>query len=92
MKEILKHLVEHVTLPEDAYLGQDEEILEIFVEEGALNWSGFYKLCDNQLILIPDITKIFQSWKKNDFTLNWDGSQYQNYDIDNDIREFLSGS
>ena len=33
MKEILKHLVEHVTLPEDAYLGQDEEILEIFVEE-----------------------------------------------------------
>ena len=33
MKEILKHLVEQVTLPEDAYLGQDEEILEIFVEE-----------------------------------------------------------
>ncbi|KAF5271152.1 hypothetical protein FQR65_LT17707 [Abscondita terminalis] len=33
MKEILKHLVEHVTLPEDAYLDQDDEILEIFVEE-----------------------------------------------------------
>ena len=33
MKEILKHLVEHVTLPEDEYLGQDDEILEIFVEE-----------------------------------------------------------
>ena len=33
MKEILKHLVEHVTLPEDSYLDQDDEILEIFVEE-----------------------------------------------------------
>ncbi len=33
MKEILKHLVEHVTLPEDEYLDQDDEILEIFVEE-----------------------------------------------------------
>ena len=33
MKEILKHLVEHVTLPDDAYLDQDDEILEIFVEE-----------------------------------------------------------
>ena len=33
MKEILKHLVEHVTLPEDAYIDQDDEILEIFVEE-----------------------------------------------------------
>ena len=33
MKEILKNLVEHVTLPEDAYLDQDDEILGIFVEE-----------------------------------------------------------
>lgn len=33
MKQILKNLVEHVTLPEDAYLDQDDEILEIFVEE-----------------------------------------------------------
>ncbi len=33
MKEILKHLVENTTLPEDSYLEQDEEILEIFVEE-----------------------------------------------------------
>ena len=33
MKEILKHLVENTTLPEDNYLEQDEEILEIFVEE-----------------------------------------------------------
>ena len=33
MKEILKHLVENTSLPEDSYLEQDEEILEIFVEE-----------------------------------------------------------
>jgi chemotaxis protein histidine kinase CheA/ActR/RegA family two-component response regulator len=33
MKEILKHLVEHITLPDDTYLDQDDEILEIFVEE-----------------------------------------------------------
>ena len=33
MKEILKNLVENVTLPEDTYLDQDDEILEIFVEE-----------------------------------------------------------
>lgn len=33
MKEILKHLVETTTLPEDSYLDQDAEILEIFVEE-----------------------------------------------------------
>ncbi|RZG80121.1 hybrid sensor histidine kinase/response regulator [Acinetobacter sp. WCHAc060033] len=33
MKEILKHLVENVTLPEDTYLDQDEEILDFFVEE-----------------------------------------------------------
>lgn len=33
MKEILKHLVETTVLPEDHYLDQDAEILEIFVEE-----------------------------------------------------------
>ena len=33
MKEILKDLVESITLPEDGYLEQDQEILEIFVEE-----------------------------------------------------------
>lgn len=33
MKEILKNLVESTTLPEDSYLEQDQEILEIFVEE-----------------------------------------------------------
>ncbi|WOE40863.1 hybrid sensor histidine kinase/response regulator [Acinetobacter chinensis] len=33
MKEILKNLVENTTLPEDSYLDQDAEILEIFVEE-----------------------------------------------------------
>ncbi len=33
MKEILKNLVEKTTLPEDSYLDQDAEILEIFVEE-----------------------------------------------------------
>ncbi|ANF82326.1 hybrid sensor histidine kinase/response regulator [Acinetobacter sp. NCu2D-2] len=33
MKEILKNLVETTTLPEDEYLDQDAEILEIFVEE-----------------------------------------------------------
>ena len=33
MKEILKNLVENVTLPEDTYLDQDDEILEIFVED-----------------------------------------------------------
>lgn len=33
MKEILKNLVETMTLPEDSYLEQDAEILEIFVEE-----------------------------------------------------------
>ncbi len=33
MKEILKNLVETMTLPEDSYLDQDAEILEIFVEE-----------------------------------------------------------
>ena len=32
-KEILKNLVETTTLPEDSYLDQDAEILEIFVEE-----------------------------------------------------------
>ena len=33
MKEILKNLVETTSLPEDSYLDQDAEILEIFVEE-----------------------------------------------------------
>ena len=33
MKEILKDLVETTALPEDSYLDQDAEILEIFVEE-----------------------------------------------------------
>ena len=33
MKEILKTLVETMTLPEDSYLEQDAEILEIFIEE-----------------------------------------------------------
>ena len=33
MKEILKNLVAPITLPEDSYLQQDTEILEIFVEE-----------------------------------------------------------
>ena len=33
MKEILKNLVDTTTLPEDSYLDQDAEILEIFVEE-----------------------------------------------------------
>ena len=33
MKEILKNLVETTALPEDSYLDQDAEILEIFVEE-----------------------------------------------------------
>ena len=33
MKEILKNLVAPMTLPEDSYLQQDAEILEIFVEE-----------------------------------------------------------
>lgn len=33
MKEILKNLVETTTLPEDSYLDQDSEILDIFVEE-----------------------------------------------------------
>ena len=33
MKEILKNLVESTALPEDSYLDQDAEILEIFVEE-----------------------------------------------------------
>jgi len=33
MKEILKDLVETTALPEDGYLDQDAEILEIFVEE-----------------------------------------------------------
>lgn len=33
MKEILKNLVDTTTLPEDSYLEQDAEILEIFVEE-----------------------------------------------------------
>ncbi|WP_130802377.1 hybrid sensor histidine kinase/response regulator [Acinetobacter ihumii] len=33
MKEILKHLVENISLPEDSYRDQDSEILEIFIEE-----------------------------------------------------------
>lgn len=33
MKEILKNLVTTISLPEDTYLDQDAEILEIFVEE-----------------------------------------------------------
>ncbi|MBQ1494829.1 MAG: Hpt domain-containing protein, partial [Acinetobacter sp.] len=33
MKEILKTLVETMTLPEDSYLEQDSEILDIFIEE-----------------------------------------------------------
>jgi chemotaxis protein histidine kinase CheA/ActR/RegA family two-component response regulator len=33
MKEILKNLVESMALPEDTYLEQDAEIIEIFVEE-----------------------------------------------------------
>ena len=33
MKQILKTLVETMKLPEDIYLEQDAEILEIFIEE-----------------------------------------------------------
>ena len=33
MKKILQTLVETMTLPEDSYLEQDSEILDIFIEE-----------------------------------------------------------
>ena len=33
MKKILKDLVENINLPQDEFVDQDPEILEIFVEE-----------------------------------------------------------
>lgn len=51
MKEILKNLVESTTLPEDAYLDQDAEILEIFVEELEE--------------IFEDLDSALQIWKEN---------------------------
>nr|WP_174506574.1 Hpt domain-containing protein [Acinetobacter sp. Marseille-Q1620] len=47
MKEILKQLVETVYLPEDVYLEQDIEILDIFIEE-------FHDICEQLRLLLAD--------------------------------------
>lgn len=51
MKEIIKHLVEKTDLPEDVYLNQDAEILEIFVEE----------LED----LLPNLKSLIDQWQSD---------------------------
>ena len=66
MKEILKNLVAPMTLPEDSYLQQDTEILEIFVEEieeifQELN--QLFQQWQDQPELLKDIRRHFHTLK-----------------------------
>ena len=66
MKEILKNLVAPMTLPEDSYLQQDAEILEIFVEEIEEIFQELQPLLQNwqdQPQLLIEIRRYFHTLK-----------------------------
>ncbi len=66
MKEILKNLVAPMTLPEDSYLQQDTEILEIFVEEIEEIFeelSQLFQQWQDQPELVKDIRRHFHTLK-----------------------------
>ncbi|WP_407411749.1 Hpt domain-containing protein [Acinetobacter sp.] len=66
MKEILKNLVAPMTLPEDSYLQQDAEILEIFVEEIEEIFeelSQLFQQWQDQPELLKDIRRHFHTLK-----------------------------
>ena len=72
MKEILKHLVEKTVLPEDSYLDQDAEILEIFVEELEEIFENLKPLL-NQWMDEPAHDEILITVRRNFHTLKGSG-------------------
>ena len=72
MKEILKHLVEKTVLPEDSYLDQDAEILEIFVEELEEIFENLQPLLD-QWMDDPSHDEILVTIRRNFHTLKGSG-------------------
>lgn len=72
MKEILKHLVEKTVLPEDSYLDQDAEILEIFVEELEEIFENLQPLL-NQWMDEPTHDGILVTVRRNFHTLKGSG-------------------
>lgn len=72
MKEILKHLVEKTVLPEDSYLDQDAEILEIFVEELEEIFENLQPLL-NQWMNEPVRDEILITVRRNFHTLKGSG-------------------
>jgi chemosensory pili system protein ChpA (sensor histidine kinase/response regulator) len=85
MKEILKTLVETMTLPEDSYLEQDAEILEIFIEELDEIFVELEPLIvqwieqPNQQDVLTDIRrhfhtlKVLEGWLVPNLQVNWRG-------------------
>ena len=72
MKEILKNLVESTTLPEDSYLEQDEEILEIFVEEIEEIFEELDPLLESWLAN-PTDTEVLKTIRRHFHTLKGSG-------------------
>ena len=72
MKEILKNLVESTTLPEDSYLEQDEEILEIFVEEIEEIFEELEPLLESWLANSTD-TEVLKTIRRHFHTLKGSG-------------------
>ncbi len=72
MKEILKHLVDKTVLPEDSYLDQDAEILEIFVEELEEIFENLQPLL-NQWMDEPAQDEILVTVRRNFHTLKGSG-------------------
>ncbi|MCU4414173.1 Hpt domain-containing protein [Acinetobacter sp. WU_MDCI_Axc73] len=72
MKEILKHLVEKISLPEDSFLDQDEEILEIFIEELEEIFQEFNQLIP-QWLADPDEQQVLVEVRRHFHTLKGSG-------------------
>lgn len=72
MKQILKHLVEKTELPEDHYLDQDAEILEIFVEELEEIFENLQPLLD-QWMANPAQDDVLVTIRRNFHTLKGSG-------------------
>ncbi len=72
MKEILKNLVETTTLPEDTYLEQDSEILDIYVEEIEEIFTELDQLL-NQWIDNPADSEALTSIRRHFHTLKGSG-------------------
>ena len=72
MKEILKHLVDSTVLPEDEYLDQDAEILEIFVDELEEIFETLQPLL-NEWVQKPSQDEVLVTIRRNFHTLKGSG-------------------